>query len=122
MTIKISIYDDNLELLSILDTHFSKDKRFTVSTLSNVIDTIVIDTKKSKPDLILLDVSIANDNLFTILNTLKKSFKNIILIIFTGYNDENLKNKCLSSGADFVFDKGIPINTLLDEIEKVCLK
>ena len=122
MTIKISIYDDNVELLSILDTHFSKDKRFTVSILSNVIDTIVIDTQKRKPDLILLDVSIANDNLFTILNTLKNTFKNILLIIFTGYNDENLKNKCLSSGADFVFDKGIPINTLLDEIEKVCLK
>ena len=122
MTIKISIYDDNVELLSILDTHFSKDKRFTVSTLSNVIDTIVIDTEKRKPNLILLDVSIANENLFTILNNLKKSFKDILLVIFTGYNDENLKNKCLSSGADYIFDKGIPINILLDEIEKVCQK
>jgi DNA-binding response OmpR family regulator len=122
MTIKLSIYDDNTELLSILATHFSKDKRFEVSTLSNVIDTIIIDTKKNKPNLILLDVSVAKDNLFTILNDLKNSFKDIFLVIFTGYNDESLKNKCLSSGADYVFDKGIPIHNLLDEIEKVCQK
>jgi DNA-binding NarL/FixJ family response regulator len=122
MTINLSIYDDNQELLSILDTHFTKDKRFHVQNLSNNVDNIILETEKDRPDLILLDVSVANDKLYTILADIKKLLTNTILVIFTGYNDEILINKCLASGADFVLDKGMPINALLDEIDNICQK
>jgi hypothetical protein len=72
MTINLSIYDDNHELLSILDTHFTKDKRFHVQNLANNVDNIIFETEKDRPDLILLDVSVANDKLYTILADIKK--------------------------------------------------
>ena len=61
--------------------------------------------KRSKPDVVTLDIRMPNGNGIEVLKSAKLSRKKIKVIVVTNYPYPQLRDKCLEEGADYFFDK-----------------
>lgn len=119
--IRIGVYDDNIELLSVISKAIDADKRFNLVFVRNSIDKIYNDITIHNPDIILFDLSIAEEKAFLLISEIKSSFSKLKIVVFTGYNDPNIKKLSISAGAAFIIDKGVPLPDLFSKIESICL-
>lgn len=81
--------------------------------------------EQEKPDLILLDILLINENGLEILAKLKgdETTKNIPVIIFTNYDEKEYKNQALALGAaDFVPKTGVTPDEMVEKIRKILKK
>ena len=91
--------------------------------------TLVLFFSQSMATIIYIDPSSSTDcdnydpetrscgNGIELMQKAKKMYPGIKVIIFSGFNDEGLTNKCLGSGADYFFSKSaMDFNDLLQRI------
>jgi DNA-binding NarL/FixJ family response regulator len=119
--IRIGVYDDNIELLSVISKAIDADKRFNLVFARNSIDKIYNDILIHNPDIILFDLSIAEEKAFLLISEIRSSFSKLKIVVFTGYNDPNIKKLSISAGAALIIDKGVPLSDLFSKIESICL-
>ena len=72
-----------------------------------------------KPDIIVLDISIQDGNGIWILEKVKKTNPNIIVIVFTNFPFPQVKKKCLKLGADYFFSKENEFRELISTFELI---
>ena len=95
----ILLVDDNVtqtvELQSLL-----KNERYSVETVSNVIEALGFLTNcTSPPDIILSDIFMPYMNGVELCAKVRKDYPNLPFIILTAHNDENNLKKAFESGA-----------------------
>ena len=71
--------------------------------------------KNVKPNAIILDLCLPDENCMELLKGIKKTDPNCKVIIFTSHTFPQYREKCLAAGVDFFFDK----STEFQKIPKV---
>jgi len=108
---KILIAEDNLELMKFLKKHFSN--KFQVLMAKDGAEAIE-KLKHVSPDVIISDMKMPNISGIQLCEKVKSAHetKHIPFILLTAKNDETLKLKALSSGANAYLEKPFNLNEL----------
>jgi two-component system, OmpR family, alkaline phosphatase synthesis response regulator PhoP len=113
---KILIADDEPDILEILSFNL-KAEGYDVITAKNG-DEAIEKAKKSKPDLIILDVMMPGKNGMEVCNVLRTQpeFAATIIIFLTAMSDESSEIRGLETGADDYIAKPISPKVLLSKV------
>ena len=76
--------------------------------------------KKLRPDLLILDMFLPGLNGVEVLLTLRKYYRGLRVIFFSGCVQEALIAQAVAGGADGYVLKTQPLKSLLDAVERVC--
>jgi DNA-binding response OmpR family regulator len=116
---KILIVDDDEDLLLGLKIRLEANQYATAS--ANDADSAVHVALKERPDVILLDVGLPEDNGFMVMQKLQKldSLKSIPVVIVSGRPAHLYKNAALLAGAKGYLEKPIDNAALLTTVETV---
>lgn len=116
---KIAIIEDEKALLDVLTEKF-EDAGFEVASLDTGKDALAF-LKKSKPDLLLLDLVLPHTSGFEILESMKTDadLQNVPVFVLSNLGeDENLK-KALALGAeDYMVKTQHPMGEVLERVKK----
>ncbi|WP_227483221.1 MULTISPECIES: sigma-54-dependent transcriptional regulator [unclassified Clostridioides] len=115
---KILVVDDELEYGTIMKKILQKNGYVVDIALSGE-EAVSIIKKNKNYDLILSDVMMKNMDGVQLLDKIKSINKNIEVILVTGYGSIENAVEAMKRGALSYFIKSNPIETLLEEIEKV---
>ena len=100
-----------------------------LSDLSNVeiageaidgIETAVL-VRKTKPDLVILDLQMPKLSGLEILPRLKEIDPPPVVVVLTNYSSGPMKAMCVRKGADFFFDKSTEFEKAIAVIEKMSI-
>lgn len=122
-TTHILLVEDDSFLASIYKTKFEMEG-FRVSLADNGEDGVV-DAKKKKPDVILLDILLPRLDGFGVLARLKenKTTASIPVIIFTNLGQKEDVNKGLAMGAaDYIIKAHFRPSEIIDKVKQVLKK
>ena len=116
---KILIVDDDKDVLLGLKVRLVANQYATASAMD--ADSAVQMALKEKPDLILLDVGLPEDNGFMVMEKLQKhdSIKSVPIVIVTGRPAHLYENAAFLAGAKGYLEKPIDPTALLATIERV---
>jgi DNA-binding response OmpR family regulator len=116
---KILIVDDDEDFLLGLKIRLEANHYATASAKD--ADAAVQTALKEKPDLILLDVGLPEDNGFIVMEKLQRldSIKSIPVVVVSGRPANLYENPALLAGAKGYLQKPIDNAALLETIEKV---
>src|SRR5437764_1543138 len=68
--------------------------------------------QRLRPDVVILDLRMANGNGIDVLKTIKITRLETKVIIFSNLSDAQYRKKCLDAGADFFLDKSSDFNQI----------
>lgn len=81
-------------------------------TVAEALDAI----KKSKPDVILLDINLPDSNGIDMLRIVKQDYPGIIVVMLTNQANDYYRQLCLKLGADHFIDKSKEFDLIPDII------
>jgi CheY-like chemotaxis protein len=112
----ILIVDDNRTIRHMLRTTFEDIWDWEVGEAENGRDAID-KARESKPDLIVLDLSMPVMNGLEAAPLLKQMLPAVLIILFTLHDNKTLERKALSVGVSAVVSKADSMKTLLKQAE-----
>jgi DNA-binding NarL/FixJ family response regulator len=114
---RVLVVEDVPELSRLLEMTFELDGRFepigTASSGGAALDLAA----REKPDTIVLDVGIDGIDGIDVLPLLHRVVPAARIIVFTGHDDEELRQQAMSAGAIAWVVKGGDLNSLLDAMD-----
>ena len=114
---KVLVVEDVPELSRLLEMTFELDGRFepvgTASSGGAALDLAA----REQPDAIVLDVGINGVDGMDVLPLLRRVVPGARIIVFTGHDDDELRDKALVAGASDWVLKGGDLNRLLDALD-----
>lgn len=114
--VKVLVVEDVPELSRLLEMTFELDGRFepvgTASSGGAALDLAA----REQPDAIVLDIAIDGVDGIDVLPLLRQVVPNARIIIFTGHDDDTLREQAMSAGASAWVLKGGDLNRLLDAL------
>ncbi|MEO0293579.1 MAG: response regulator [candidate division WOR-3 bacterium] len=115
---KILIIEDDYDLSALMIRHL-RSANYDVFNVSDVIQGVQI-ARKEKPDLIVLDLMIPGGGGITVLERLSRlpETQNIPVIVLTGVEDPEIKERALKAGAKEYIEKPYNAQKLLKSIEE----
>lgn len=120
---KLLIVEDEDVLVRVLQEKFEEENfKVSVARDGSLVLPLV---KKSKPDMILLDILLPKINGLEVLESLKNdsSLRDIPVIIMSNLDDEQKVEKALKLGAvDYMIKTQHPINEVVEKVNKYILK
>ena len=112
---RILVVDDEEPIRELLSTYFVGHE-YEVTTAATAPET-VNSIQETIPDLVILDIDLADADGLELLGTLKASHPKLPIIILTGMGfDEELLQEALQKGADGYVSKTLPLDQLLKEV------
>jgi DNA-binding NarL/FixJ family response regulator len=75
--------------------------------------------EEENPDFLILDLRMPEMNGIAVLIKGKKQVPGCKFFIFTGYSEKVYKEKCLSEGADYFFDKNREFGVLIKTFNEI---
>jgi DNA-binding NarL/FixJ family response regulator len=110
--LRLFIADDSALLRGyVLDTIRELGQIQVVGQASDV-PTAIADVRKSKPDVVILDIRMPGGTGIDVLRTVKTDHPAPTVIMFTNYPDPQYRKQCLQAGADYFFDKSLEFEAL----------
>ncbi len=82
-----------------------------VGEAGNSLEAIAV-VRKTKPDVVILDIKMPGESGLQVLRKLRKEFEELKIIMLTNYPDSQYKAECLMHGADYFLSKS-------DEFDKL---
>ena len=70
----------------------------------------------SLPDVVILDLTLASGSGFGVLRRIRLQPLNMRVIVLSNFTDPRCREKCITSGADYFFDKTNEITKLEDSL------
>ncbi|MBC7937736.1 MAG: response regulator transcription factor [Rhizobacter sp.] len=115
-TRKVLIADDEPDILEIIQFNLQQEG-YDVVTAKNG-DEAIEKAKKTKPDLIILDIMMPGKNGIEVCNLLRMmpDFKETLIIFLSAMSDESTEIKGLETGADDYLTKPISPKVLLSKV------
>ena len=116
---KIRIADDEPDILEILDYNLSNEGYEVVSAKNG--DEAIINAKKHKPDLIILDIMMPGKSGLEVCNILRTQddFKETTILFLSALNDESIELKGFDNGADDYITKPVSPKVLISKINAI---
>jgi DNA-binding NarL/FixJ family response regulator len=118
MTKCILLVDDNAVIRHMLRTAFEKRSDWEVGEAQNGRDAID-KAQESKPDLIVLDLSMPVMNGLEAAPLLRQMLPAVPIILFTLHDNETLEREALSVGISAVVSKAASMKTLVDQAKNL---
>ena len=114
---KVLVVDDDAEIVDLLVEVLTRDGRFDVKTATSGYEA-GIQTQRFRPDCILLDYMLPDENGNVVCHTIRKNpeFENIRIIIVSGVIKQEEIDQLLKSGAQDFVKKPFDINDLINRI------
>ena len=75
--------------------------------------------RKTKPDVVILDIKMPGESGLQVLRKLRKEFEELKIIMLTNYPDSQYKAECLMHGADYFLSKTDEFDKLPDVFSKL---
>lgn len=75
--------------------------------------------RKTKPDVVILDIKLPGESGLQVLRKLKNEFGELKIIMLTNYSDSQYKAECLMNGADYFLCKSDEFNKLPEVFSKL---
>jgi DNA-binding NarL/FixJ family response regulator len=75
--------------------------------------------RKTKPDVVILDIKMPGESGLQVLRKLKNEFGELRIIMLTNYSDSQYKAECLMHGADYFLCKSDEFNKLPEVFSKL---
>lgn len=116
---RILIADDSEILRIRLIDILSEIEGVEVVGQAETVDEVLKAVENLKPDVLILDIQMSDDNGITALEIIKKRENPPIVIMFTNYPYLQYRKKCLDLGADFFFYKAVEFSKLINLINKL---
>jgi len=114
---KVLVVEDVPELSRLLEMTFELDGRFepvgTASSGGAALDLAA----REQPDAIVLDVGINGVDGIDVLPLLRRVVPDARIIVFTGHDDDGLRDQAMAAGASAWVLKGGDLNRLLDALD-----
>jgi len=117
---RILLVEDDPDQILIYKSKFELEGFFLIVS-DNIVKTMDF-ALNDKPDLILLDLLLRNENGLDILEELKKNpkTKKIPVVVFTNFDTEESEDKALELGAvKYIVKAKITPNEMVNEIKKI---
>ena len=112
---RILVVDDEEPIRELLSTYFTSHD-FDVTSAATAAET-VHSIQETIPQLVILDVALADADGLELLGTIKATHPKLPVIILTGMGfDEELLQEALQKGADGYVSKTLPLDQLLKEV------
>jgi len=113
----ILIVDDEDQIHELLSLYLTKHG-YQVSTATSSAQTLQI-IQRSHVDLVVLDISLANEDGLGLLSTIKARYPDIQVVMLTGMGfDEDLLKEAHAKGADGYVSKLLHLDELLVAIQR----
>lgn len=117
---RLIVVDDEEDMLDFVKTHFtSRGHEVHVASEGNAGLELI---RKSRPDLVILDIRIRGLNGLQILKEAKQAYPQVPVVIFTGYHDPELDQKAMDAGASLIVRKPIGLIELEQVVSDVLRK
>ena len=113
--------DDNLFLYEWIFTRYLPD--YALSLFSDgLFVQQYLNSAKSKPDLILLDLKMPHISGFDLLTELRQNdrWQHIPVVVFTNSTSLKDKEECYKAGASGFIQKAFSVNTIKAQLEEIC--
>lgn len=118
MSQNILVVDDEPQICELLSIYLRK-QGFEVSAAGNAKATLSALQQKT-PDLVVLDIGLADDDGLRLLTDIKRSHPAVKVIMLTGMGFvEDLLQDAVQKGADGYVSKDLPLDELLMAIERM---
>jgi DNA-binding NarL/FixJ family response regulator len=75
--------------------------------------------RKTKPDVVILDIKMPGESGLQVLRKLKNEFEDLRIIMLTNYSDSQYKAECLMHGADYFLSKSDEFDKLPEVFSKL---
>lgn len=102
---RVLIVDDSEVLVQRLTLSLAEIPRLEIVGQANNVADAILDIRKVKPDVVILDIRMPGGSGIDVLESLKKHPSPPVVIMLSNYNYQQFRKKCLQSGARFYFDK-----------------
>lgn len=73
--------------------------------------------RRLKPDVVLLDIRLDQGNGLDVLKQVKRGTESPVVIVLTNYAYDQYRDRFMSSGADYFFDKSAELDLMLQALE-----
>jgi DNA-binding response OmpR family regulator len=114
----ILVVDDEEQVRELLAIYFRKHN-YEVDTVANAAQTLSA-VEAKKPDLVVLDIGLDQDDGLKLLGTLKQKFSGLKVVMLTGMGFvEDLLQEAQQHGADGYVSKVLPLDELLLAVRRV---
>lgn len=118
MTHRILIVDDQPQICELYSLFFEREgmRASRAGTAAECLSSLA----KDKPDLVLLDINLAEEDGLDVLARIKQADPHTRVVMMTGmgYVDDLLR-EALNRGADGYVSKGLPCEELLQAVKRV---
>jgi two-component system, cell cycle response regulator len=120
MAIKILSVDDEPIVYRIIEATLAANPRFTLVAVADG-DGAVIEVKREKPDIVLLDVGLPGMNGFDVCKEIKAdpSTSNAVVVMLTAMAQPADRQKAVDAGADDYLPKPFSPAVLLHKLDQI---
>ncbi len=116
---KVFIIDDHPIVRQGLAQLINQETDFIVCGETGDIPQALIDIKKSKPDIIILDISIGHANGIRFIEDLLDNYPNMSILVFTMKDENAYAQRCLKAGAKGYIMKQEPIDKVVLALREI---
>lgn len=119
---RILVIDDDASLRMLLDIMLKQ--HYQVVTVENGYEALYWLENNEIPDLIIADINMPRIDGIKFINHLKKSgyYRNIPVIVLSGYYDDEVKAKCMEAGVEDFMLKPFNPTALSDKVNSLLEK
>ena len=117
--IQIAVVEDNKTLRQSLERLFNTTQGYRcVCSLGNLLN-VVSEFSKAKPDIVLMDIGLPDISGIEGVRTVKNSFPNMQVLMFTVFEDEEKIFEAIRAGASGYLLKKTPVADILDAVSQL---
>ena len=116
---RILVVDDEPDIIKLIVDILSRSGHYEIATASDGFEA-GIQLTKFRPDLVVLDLMMPNINGFKVCKRIKSSeeTRDVIVLVVTGYAQEENVQKAMECGADFCMAKPFSPMALLKKVDE----
>jgi DNA-binding NarL/FixJ family response regulator len=122
--LNVFIVDDSSIIVEQLSLLLSDLKDVKLLGHADTIYTAITTIEKVNPDLVILDIHLKDDapyaNGIDLLSILRKTYPDLIIVMYTNMAGSHYRRKCEQSGASYFFDKSQEFEKLYEVIKELC--
>jgi len=113
------IIDDELMFCELLSKEFEDIESYRILGYSTSGEKALLSIKQKRPNAVLIDVKLINENGIDIAENIKSAFPLTTIIMLSGYFNEILIAQSIRAGANGILSKTMSINSLLMAIDEI---
>lgn len=116
--LNVLLVDDSVIIAKRIQELLNQSELIGFSGYSLDIASALNEIQKKKPDVVLIDIHLMNENGLDLLSIIRTDFPHIVTIMITNHGNGDYKDMCLKLGAHYFLDKA----TDLDQLESILVK